>query len=404
MVDPTVVDARAVAAEPAASAALPPSRLSAAVSDAIGSEFARHAARFIGADEWRTRSAVDLLVSAVLRRLARWSAGPDGAAGVFAELDNPRIDSDFLATVGRLLADEGGDQGEGLDAGREAAHGLFGPRTEALVFDVASISGLTVDATWQLLALTVPVIYAALRDHVRDRGLDAQALQDQLENERVTAGSKRHHRPRGAVASPAGPAGLFVRDARAGVADAVARRGLYARLVGGIVAVGVVVAVSLWLGGSNPMTGVSSAGSGGGTRLLEDPAGPVPAARRSAALDGLVAFLSSSESEAEYVVALDGVQFEPASATLRWASNAQLAELARVLAAFPDAHATIEAYADGAPDAAGRALAVRAAIAALGVQPSRMRHVGINGASRAGPLVDARVTKGPWASRDGGTP
>ena len=403
MVDPIVVDAPAVAAEPAASAALPPSRLSAAVNGSIGSEFARHAARFIGADEWRTRSAVDLLVSAVLRRLARWSAGPDGAAWVLAELDNPRIDSDFLATVDRLLADEGGDQGEGLDAGREVAHGLFGPRTEALVFDVASISGLTVDATWQLLALTVPVIYAALRDHARDRGLDAEALRDQLESEFATAGSKRRYRPGGVAASPPGPARLFVRDARARVADAVARRDPYA-LAGGILAVGAVVAVSLWLGGSGPTTEVSSAGSGGGTRLLEDPAGPVATARRSAALNGLVAFLSSSESDAEYVVALDGVQFEPASATLRWASNAQLAELARVLADFPDAHATIEAYADGAPDAASRALAVRATIAAFGVPPSRMRHVGTSGVGRAGPLVEARVTKGPWASRDGGTP
>jgi len=38
--------------------------------------------------------------------------------------------------------------------------------------------------------------------------------------------------------------------------------------------------------------------------------------------------------------------------------------------------------------------AVRAAISALGVQPSRMRHAGVNGASRAGSHVEARVTKG----------
>jgi outer membrane protein OmpA-like peptidoglycan-associated protein len=116
-------------------------------------------------------------------------------------------------------------------------------------------------------------------------------------------------------------------------------------------------------------------------------------ARHSAGLDGLVAFLSSSESEVEYMFVLDGVQFEPASATLRSVSNAQLAQLARVLADFPEARLTIEAYADGAPDAASRALAVRAAIAALGVQPSRMRHAGVNGASRAGSRVEARVTR-----------
>jgi hypothetical protein len=46
--------------------------------------------------------------------------------------------------------------------------------------------------------------------------------------------------------------------------------------------------------------------------------------RHSAGLEGLVAFLSNSESKFEYVLVLDGVQFESASATLKSASNAQL--------------------------------------------------------------------------------
>jgi hypothetical protein len=267
------------------------------------------------------------------------------------------------------------------------------------VFDVASISGLTVDATWRLLALTIPFIYAALRDHVRARGLDAEALRDQLESECVTAGSKRRYRPRGTAGPLAGRALTFARDARARLAAAVARRRNRYALAVGIVAVGA-VALSLWLGGG-PTTEGPNAGDGGGTRLLADPNRALPTARSSAALDGLVAFLSRNEPEGEYVYLLDGVQFEPASATLRSASNSQLARLARVLADFPDAHVTIEAYVDGAPDAASRALAVRAAIAALSVQPSRMRHVGINGAGPAGPRVEARVIKGPWASSGG---
>jgi outer membrane protein OmpA-like peptidoglycan-associated protein len=399
MAEPIVVDARAVAAEPAATAAVAPWSLSAAVRDSISSEFARHAARFIGADEWRTQSALDLLVSAVLRRLARRSATPDGAARVFAELGSPRIDSDFRATVDRLLADEPGEQGEGADAGREAAPGLLEQQTGALVLNVAATSGLTVDATWQLLAVATPLVYAAVRDHVRDRGLDAEALRNRLASEYVQARSKRRFRLRRAVAAAAGQALRFTREARARSAAAVARRD-HRTLVGGIVAVGAVVAVSLWLAGGGPTNVAVSAGSGGAPRLVEDRNAPVPGARHSAGLDGLVAFLSSGPSEVEYVFVLDGVQFEPASATLRSASNAQLAQLARVLADFPDARLRIEAYADGAPDAAqehtrseSRALAVRAAIAALGVQPSRMRHAGLNGASRTGSPVEARVTK-----------
>lgn len=387
-------------AEPAANATVVPFRLLTAVRDSIGSEFARHAAPIIGADEWRTQSAIDLLVSAVLRRLARRSAQPDGAAQVFAELGSPRIDSDLRATMDRLLADEPAEQGEDANAGREAAEGLLGQRTGLLVFEVASTSGLTVDATWQLLALATPLVYAALRDQVVDRGLDSEGLRNQLASEYVKFRSKRRYRLRRAVAAATGQALLFTREARARSAAAVARQDRRTLVRGGIVAAAAVVVVSLWLGGAGPTTDAVSAGSGRATRLVEV-AGPMAGARQSAGLDGLVAFLSSSDAEIEYVFVLDGVQFEPATATLRSASNAQLAQLARVLADFPAARLTIEAYADGPPDAAqgrthseSRALAVRAAIAALGVQPSRMRHAGSSDASRAGARVEARVTKG----------
>ena len=391
------------AAAPAGDAALAPSRLSAAVKDSIGSEFARHAARLIGANEWRTQSAIDLFVRAVLHRLARRSATPDDAAQVFAELGSPRIDSDFLATMDRLLGDEGGEPGDGVVAEREAAQGLLGQRTGSVVFDVASTSGLTVDATWQLLALTSPLVHAALRDHVRDRGLDAEALRSRLASEYPRARSKHRYRLRRAVGHATRQALPFTREALARGAAAVARLDRRT-LVRGIVAVGAVIAISLWLSAGGPTTqAVSaggpttqavSAGSGGAARLFADANGPPPA-HHSAGADALIAFLSSSESNVEYVFVLDGVQFEPTSATLRSASNPQLEELARVLADFPEARLTIKAYADGTVDAASRALAVRAAIAALGVQPSRMRHTGINGASEAGPRVEASVTKDP---------
>jgi outer membrane protein OmpA-like peptidoglycan-associated protein len=399
MAETNVGTAHEFAAEPAAIAAVVPSHLLAAVKDCIGSEFARHAARYIGADEWRTQSAIDMLASAVLRRVARRSVTPEGAARVFAELGSPRIDSDVLATVDRLLADEPAGLGEGTGAEREAAQGLLGRRTRLRVFAVASTSGLTVDATWKLLALATPLVYAALRDHVRARGLDAEALRNRLESEYVEARSKRRYRPGSAVAAAPAQTLPFIRAARARSAAAVARLDHRALVRGGLAAAGLAIAVSLWLS-SEPTTEAVVAGSGRATRLVEDANPSLPGARHSAGLEGLVAFLSSSDPKVEYAFVLHEVQFEPASATLRSASNAQLAQLARVLADFPDARLTIEAYAEDAPDVAlghthseSRALAVRAAIAALGVQPSRMRHAGISGASGGGSRVEARVTK-----------
>ena len=395
MTETSAGDTHEFAAEPATIAAVVPSRLLAAVKDSIGSEFARHAARYIGADEWRTQSAIDMLASAILRHVARRSATPHGAARVFAELGSPLIDSDVLATVDRLLADEPAELREGAGAEREAARGLLGRRTGLRVFAVASTSGLTVDATWQLLALATPLVYAALRDHVRARGLDAEALRNLFEGEYVEARSTRRYGLRSAVAV----APLYIREASARSAAAVERLAHHALLRGAVVAVGVVIAVSLWLD-SGPTSETVRAGGRRATPVAEYANAPMPGARHSAGLDGLVAFLSSSDSKGEYVFVLDEVQFEPASATLRSASNAQLAQLARVLADFPDARLTIEAHAEGAPDVAlghthseSRALAVRAAIGALGVLPSRMRHAGFSGASGADSRVEARVTK-----------
>ena len=400
MAESIFAHARVIAAEPAASGAVAPSRLLATVRDSIGSEFACKAARFIGADEWRTQSAIDMLALAVLRHLAHRSAGADGAAQVFAELHSPRIDRDLLGTVNQLLADEPAELGGGLHAAREAAQEMLGRRTGSVVFTVASTSGLPVDATWQLLALATPLVYAALRDHVRARGLDAEALRNRLASEYAQGRSKRRRRRRFEVDIATKQAPPFIREARAHSADALARLDRHKLMRGGIVAAGAFVAGALWLGG-DPTTEAVSAGSGRATRLAEYADGPVYGSRHSAGLDGLVAFLSNSESKFEYVFVLDAVQFEPASATLKSASNAQLGQLARVLADFPEARVTIEAYADRAPDGAqwhtrseSRALAVRAAIAALGVLPSRIRYAAISGTTRAGSGIEVRIARG----------
>lgn len=162
-----------------------------------------------------------------------------------------------------------------------------------------------------------------------------------------------------------------------------------------------VVAALFWRSGVDPMNAGARAGGNDASRPVGFAGGPRSGATRSAGANGLRAFLSGDTSGVEYVFALDGVQFEPASATLKSGSIAQLAQLAGVLTDFPETRLVIEARADGTADAAQdqtlaerRALAVRAALAAFGVRPSRMSHAGISGANQPGPRVEARVTKG----------
>ena len=401
MAEPILIDATARQPAPAQAPAAAPARLFTAIQHAIGTEFPRHAARFVGEDASRTQFAIDLLVAAMLRRLARRSATPDGASRVFAELGSPRVDSDLLATVDRLLADEPGGPGERLSAGEQAAQALFGRWTGALVLQVGSATGLRVEAVWQLLGLTTPLVYAALRDHTRERGLDAAALQHRLAGEDAAERSIYRRPPHSAVAAATEGALRVARAALARAGEEVARLDRRTLVLGGLVAVIAVAAALFWRSGVDPMNAGASAGGNGASRPVGFAGGPRSGATRSAGADGLRTFLSGDASGVEYVLALDGVQFEPASATLKSGSIAQLAQLAGALADFPEARLTIEARADGTADAAQdqtlaerRALAVRAALAALGVRPSRMSHAGIDGADQPGARIEARVTKG----------
>jgi len=434
-----MTDSIVVLPEVADGAVRPAARASllAAITRSIGNEFPRYAAAFIGANRSRTKSASELLFVAILRRLARRATTPAGAARLFSELADPRIESDLLAAVNRMLGDGPVPEGEGLAAGEQAAHALFGRWTGSLVSQVGSTAGLDREAVLRLLGLATPLVYAALRDHVRERGLDAEALRQRLAKEFRRAGSTRRRPSRRAVAAPAREAtpvvavspvpAREVSPVEEVVSPVPARevssvevaspaparevsplevvspapvRGLDRTLrhdrrppmrAGALLAVIAVAVAIAWQ--SQASRTDASAGP-------ERPA-TVESGRggsRDAGVDRLRRFLASDAAEVEFVFALDRVRFEPASAMLKSESNAQLGRLAAALAEYPEARIAIAVHAleageDGAL-AESRALAVRAALASFGIQLSRMTHAGGGDVSRPDSRIEARVTKG----------
>jgi outer membrane protein OmpA-like peptidoglycan-associated protein len=379
--------------------------LLAAVGQALGGDLPRRAAEFIGEDPSRTATALDLLVVAILRRLARRSASQEGGARLFDKLGDPRIDSDVLETVDRLLAETPAAEGERLVAGEQAAQALFGQWTASLVFQVGSNAGLRGEAVWQLLGLATPLVYAALRDHARERGLDAESLRQRLAGEFLVGAFARRRPLYDSVGAAVQRAPQRLRTALARAAEVVTRRDRRTAARGALlVAALVAVAVVAWRGHAGRADASAHADPPDTTNAAASTVGrDASHGPHAAGMDGLRAFLASEASEVEFVMALDGVTFEPASATLRSQSNAQLAQLAAVLAAHPDARATIEAYDDATAHdpalAERRALAVRAALAALGIQPVRMTHARSSDAHRAGARIEARIIKGRAAGR-----
>ena len=374
MADPVSLEAHG--GEPPVAAAVAPASLFAAVKASIGSELPRHAARHLGQDEARVLTAMDLLILASLRRLARRSATTEGAARLFGDLASKRLDTELSAALDRLLADLPDQRDEQPAPGERTTERHFGRSTGSVARAVASTTGLGVEAVRQLLVLTTPHVLAALRDYMRAGSLDAKVLRQRLADEYPTV---RRRLLRRAFA-----AGVVRRD----------------RLALGALVVALAAAIALaWRSAEGPSGALESAESARALRHAGSEGGAAPRASRSPGVSALVEFLSSDAAQVEYVFVLDGVEFEPASATLKSTSNAQLKEVAAALAAFPEARITLEAHADGDTEeeralAEQRAVAVRAALAVFGVPLSRTNHAGVGDTDRpGGHRVEARVTR-----------
>jgi outer membrane protein OmpA-like peptidoglycan-associated protein len=365
-----------------------PGGVLAAVRQSIGGEFSRHAAQLIGEDPARTQTAVDLLVVAILRRLARRGTTVEGAERLFKLLGSDDIDREVLAVTSVLLGEAPGVDDGGYAAGEQAAHALVGRRTSSLAFDVASTAGLGANAVSRLLSLTAPIVLAALRDYAHAHNLCFEALRQRLEGEMLVGAFARRRTLRREVGAAIQRASHRGRSASVQAAERPARLDPWELLHYVIVGALVVTAVAIaWFG----LAG----------RAQVSP-GPPVAARANGlgapwghGVDRLRAFLAGHSSQVEFVFVLDGIRFEPLSATLKSESNAQLDQLARVLDDFPTARITIEANEPDADLALAerRALAVRAALAAFGIQPSRMAHAANRDGGPSGSRIEARATK-----------
>lgn len=372
MADPVSLDAHG--GEPPVAAAVAPASLFAAVKVSIGSEIPRHAARYLGEDEARVLTALDLLVLATLRRLAQQSATTDGAARLFADLASKRLDSEVSAALDRLLVDEPGERGERPIPGEAVTARYFGRSAGSVVRAVASTTGLGVEAVTRLLVLTTPHVLVALRNYMKAGSLDAKTLRQRLANEHPTVRWRLLRRP------------FAGRDHRA--------------LAPGALVVALAAAIALaWRSAVGPTGALEGAEGSAALRHPVPANGAPPRASPSAGVRALVEFLSSDAAQEEYVFVLDGVQFEPASATLKSTSNAQLRAVAAALAAYPEARITLEAHAEGDTEeehalAEHRAVAVRAALAVFGVPLARTNHAGVGDTDRpGGHRVEARVTR-----------
>jgi outer membrane protein OmpA-like peptidoglycan-associated protein len=368
-----------------------PAPLLAAVAESIGEAFPLYAAGLLGEPESRVRLAFYLLLPLLLHRIVRRGDTIEGASRLLAALANPQLDSDIRATVERLVADPGTGSPGAPTAGETSARAHFGRRTGSLIRQTALASGLRSEAVNELLGLMTPLVYAALKTQVSTRGLDAKGLRALL-IDGLVPGSGMVRRPeREQIIADAANDAAERAAAWFGRAASSLRSPRRVLALAGVVAAVLAVAGALAWRAHQGEVSARAAARAEAIRYVELPGGERLAASRGGVIDALAAFLSAEPSQGEHVSSLDEVRFKPGTAFLESESQAQLAQIAKVVTAFPNVRIEIGVApeGDGDPSAArklaeGRALAVRAALGAFGVRPSRMSHVAIEDAGAGG--------------------
>ena len=370
------------------------------VGRAVGPDFVQHLARFVGEDEARTETALTLLFSAAVRRIARAAESREATERLLALLHGQQVAVDLSSALALLLGRREAERSKPSEAADAAAHALYGSRAGSLVLSVGAATGMQFDSVWNLGCLLTPFAYAALADYCTRHDLDAAGLRKTLASERNE--SRRSHRRRidrtlsesgsRAVEAAFDGGARAIQRTRAAFGEARSRlRSIKpARLALPGLLVATVAGASVFaLGTDHPEMPTTNAAGARALTSVALPDGQSLQVPRDGVIDRMVAFLSDERTHGAKVFLIEGMRFDDQSATLRSASLAQLEPVAMVLVAFPGARVDIEASSErlGDPDrekelAEQRALAIRATLGSFGVRPSRMTHANSGDPSR----------------------
>jgi len=339
------------------------------------------ASAVLGEPEGALSKGLGAAFPALLAPLADRSGDTAAMQRLASLVSDPALDTNLLTSPSRVLdAVSGGGSRTGLAALAAALLPLaLGDRAGATASALARYAGLGSSSSGtSLLALAAPLVLALLRDRSEREGLGAAGLGRWLGGQREAL--------RGAL-----PPGLE-RSAAASAAPPVATSRRPAWLLPLLLLLGLGALWALLRGDRAPEVA---------TRSEPPPvaaAPPAAAPRTTVSLPGgaaldvpsdglearLVRFVESGSAADETTwFDFDRLPFETGSAQLKPESRQQLANVARILQAFPAVKVKIGGYTDNVGDPASnlalsqaRAESVRSELTSLGIAPERLASEG----------------------------
>ena len=354
----------------------------------LGPQVVGQAASQLGESPDTVQRGLQTGAAAMLAGLAAKAGQPGFLSQIFGLITNPANSAEALSGVTSNLGSlvSGVSNSPISTLGSQFLSTIFGSNTSAVADSVGRAAGLGGGKAGSLLAMAAPLVLGVLGQHVRQNNLSATDLGNTLKAEA----------PSFQRFLPAGLGSLF-----GGVPSVAAAAPVQVAAAGNRWLWPIILLVALALLGiwflnrsktpvHDAMQTASNAGATASSALgdffkTKLPDGVELNIPRFGIENKLIAFLNDSSKPVDTTswFNLDRLLFDTGKATLQPSSQEQLANIAAILKAYPNAHVKIGGYTDNTGDAAAnvalsdaRAKNVMDALVAAGVDPSRLESKG----------------------------
>jgi OOP family OmpA-OmpF porin len=354
----------------------------------LGPQVVGQAASQLGESPDTVQRGLQTGAAAMLAGLAAKAGQPGFLSQIFGLITNPANSAGALSGVTSNLGSlvSGVSNSPISTLGSQFLSTIFGSNTSAVADSVGRAAGLGGGKAGSLLAMAAPLVLGVLGQHVRQNNLSATDLGSTLKAEA----------PSFQRFLPAGLGSLFGGAPTLATAVPVKATAAGNRWLWPIILLVALALLGIWFLNrsktpvNDAMETASNAGAAASSALgdffkTKLPDGVELNIPKFGIENKLIAFLNDSSKPADTTswFNFDRLLFDTGKATLQPSSQEQLANIAAILKAYPNAHVKIGGYTDNTGDAAAnvalsdaRAKNVMDALVAAGVDPSRLESKG----------------------------
>lgn len=150
---------------------------------ALGGPLTRQASAYFGETEHSTHLALRAIEPTLLAGLMLQAATPAGAAEIFRNVTDARVDTGIVGKLPGYFGNRGNLESL-LDTGESLADTVLGSRAGSVTNEVSQASGVMPDSALALISMAAPLLFGVIKKYVIQNNLDAAGLRALLLKQR----------------------------------------------------------------------------------------------------------------------------------------------------------------------------------------------------------------------------